>query len=207
MLLDRLVSVLSLVAIAQAAAVGQLPLIARETIEEAAVHAKQLVHSSVTGTLASVFPANSTLAGRPHTILEYHAPCHHSPSLTFLLFPISLSTKNIFGAEGHYAGYTVSDPIDGVRSPMSRGRVAFTGNMTLLPDLSAKERARLSVCYKSYHPDVFWFPPASPGESHHPFDSVWARFDPEDIYYVGGFGDTHYIGHIPVEMYAEAGEK
>lgn len=35
MLLDRLVSVLSLVAIAQAAAVGQLPLIARETIEEA----------------------------------------------------------------------------------------------------------------------------------------------------------------------------
>jgi hypothetical protein len=35
MLLDRLVSVLSLVAVAQAAAVGQLPLIARETIEEA----------------------------------------------------------------------------------------------------------------------------------------------------------------------------
>lgn len=78
--------------------------------------------------------------------------------------------------------------------------------MTVLEDLSTKEKLELAKCYRSYHPDTFWFPPAT-GPSHHPFDAVWARFDPVDIYYVGGFGDTHYIGHIPVDMYAEAGEK
>ena len=81
--------------------------------------------------------------------------------------------------------------------------------MTLLhtSSLSVAERIRLSTCYKHYHPDTFWFPPSTSNTSHHPFDSVWARFDPVDIYYVGGFGDTHYIGHISVDMYAQAGEK
>lgn len=78
--------------------------------------------------------------------------------------------------------------------------------MTLLHDISAEEKNRLAKCYKRYHPDTFWFPPIT-GEGHHPWDSVWARFDPVDIYYVGGFGDTHYIGHIPVDMYDKAGEK
>lgn len=78
--------------------------------------------------------------------------------------------------------------------------------MTLLDELSIKEKTRLAECYKSYHPDTFWFPPAEGKGNGHPFDSVWARFDPVDIYYVGGFGDTHYIGHIPVEMYDKARE-
>lgn len=63
--------------------------------------------------------------------------------------------------------------------------VADAQNMTVLEDLSDKERLRLSACYRKYHPDVFWFPGRVPG---HPFDSIWARFDPVDIYYVGGFG-------------------
>jgi hypothetical protein len=57
--------------------------------------------------------------------------------------------------------------------------------MTIPDDLSDEERRGLEECYKSYHPDVFWFP----GSDSHPWDSMWARFDPADIYYVGGFGE------------------
>jgi hypothetical protein len=43
------------------------------------------------------------------------------------LMPISLSTRNILKNDNHYATYTVQMPSEGVRSPMSRGRVAFIG--------------------------------------------------------------------------------
>lgn len=63
---------------------------------------------------------------------------------------------------------------------------------------------------------------------------MWAKFTPDDIYYVGGFGEyveassssskrwkgaiqrssklmmshsTHYIGHVPVDVYTAAGEE
>lgn len=77
--------------------------------------------------------------------------------------------------------------------------------MTILSDLDTSEEKRLQRCYEQYHPDVWWFP--SKEGNGHPLDAMWARFDVQDIYYVGGFGDTHYIGHIPVEMYAEAGKR
>jgi hypothetical protein len=99
----------------------------RETLAEAASNAKHLVHSISTGTMASVFPSEGDNAGRPFAMMEYHAPCHPDPSLTFVLMPISLSTRNILKNDNHYATYTVQMPSEGVRSPMSRGRVAFIG--------------------------------------------------------------------------------
>ncbi|WWD18747.1 hypothetical protein CI109_103201 [Kwoniella shandongensis] len=176
----------------------------RETLAEAAVNTKKLVHRYTTGTMASVFPDTSDNAGRPFALMEYHAPCHPSPSLTFLLLPISLSTSNILHTDHHYATYTVTTPPEGARTPMSQGRVAFMGNITLLPDLSHAESQALAKCYTQYHPDARWWLPDTKGSPH---VSIWARFDVDDIYYVGGFGDTHYIGHIPTDLYARAGEK
>ncbi|KAK4684321.1 hypothetical protein P7C73_g5869, partial [Tremellales sp. Uapishka_1] len=161
----------------------------RETIEEAAENIRTLVHDITTGTIASVFPHESEHAD---------APCDSPTSLTFLLLPISLSTHNILSSPSHYATYTVQMSSD-VKSPMSRGRVAFIGNMTLLSHPTPDEDARLSKCYTSYHPDAKSWLPSTPDAPHF---SVWARFDIEDIYYVGGFGDVHYIGHVPVELYA-----
>jgi len=83
--------------------------------------------------MASVFPSEGDNAGRPFAMMEYHAPCHPDPSLTFVLMPISLSTRNILKNDNHYATYTVQMPSEGVRSPMSRGRVAFIG---VCPDIS-----------------------------------------------------------------------
>ncbi|WVN89900.1 uncharacterized protein L203_105130 [Cryptococcus depauperatus CBS 7841] len=48
-----------------------------------------------------------------------------------------------------------------------------------------------------------WIPGAL-GSTH---VSIWAKLDVEDSYYMGSFGDTHYIGHIPADMYGKAGEE
>lgn len=92
--------------------------------------------------------------------------------------------------------------------------------MTFLPDLSKEEKAELEKCYLNYHPDAkYWLP----GASNSPHSSVWAKLDADDIYYVGGFGEwvsitfigvslltesdsTHYIGHIPIDLYTKVGE-
>jgi hypothetical protein len=126
------------------------PHIHRETLTEAASNAKHLIHTISTGTMASVFPSEGDNAGRPFAMMEYHAPCHPNPSLTFVLMPISLSTRNILKNDNHYATYTVQMPSEGVRSPMSRGRVAFIG-VSLDPagDLDSANHAngRISLYY------------------------------------------------------------
>ncbi|KAK8858855.1 hypothetical protein IAR55_003085 [Kwoniella newhampshirensis] len=199
----RLAALLSLLSIAAGMVVPPNSQAHRETLAEAAVNTKGLVHKYTTGTMASVFPHASDHAGRPFALMEYHAPCHPSPSLTFLLLPISLSTNNILHTDHHYATYTITTPPEGARSPMGQGRVALMGNITLLPELSPTESHALASCYTRYHPDARWWLPDTVGSPH---TSVWARMDVDDIYYVGGFGDTHYIGHIPVDLYAQAGE-
>ncbi|OXG33648.1 hypothetical protein C359_02128 [Cryptococcus neoformans Bt120] len=182
----------------------------RETLEEAgklttiaAINTKKLIKDVTVGTMSSVFPDGTDNGGRPFAMMEYHAPCHPPPSLTFLLLPISLSTHNIMASSSHYASYSVAMPHKDVWSPMSLSRVAFIGNMTFLPDLSKEEKAELEKCYLNYHPDAkYWLP----GASNSPHSSVWAKLDADDIYYVGGFGDTHYIGHIPIDLYTKVGE-
>jgi hypothetical protein len=117
----------SLIALSLAIPTIASPHVHRETLSEAASNAKHLIHTISTGTMASVFPSEGDNAGRPFAMMEYHAPCHPDPSLTFVLMPISLSTRNILKNDNHYATYTVQMPSEGVRSPMSRGRVAFIG--------------------------------------------------------------------------------
>jgi hypothetical protein len=48
------------------------------------------------------------------------------------------------------------------------------------------ERERLRTCYRRYHPDAWWTPMR---QQKIPHESFWARFEPQDIYYVGGFGE------------------
>lgn len=140
----------SLIALALASPAIASPHIHRETLFEAASNAKHLIHTISTGTMASVFPSEGDNAGRPFAMMEYHAPCHTDPSLTFVLMPISLSTRNILKNDNHYATYTVQMPSEGVRSPMSRGRVAFIGvSLNRVSDLVSGRHAdgRISLYY------------------------------------------------------------
>ncbi|WWC96528.1 hypothetical protein V866_003396 [Kwoniella sp. B9012] len=201
MLFHSLCSLLALTSVLSLTVPSTGQLARRETLVEAAHNARVLVKDVKTGTLASVFPDATDLAGRPFAMMEYHAPCYSNGSLTLILMPISRSAQNIFQNPGHHVAYTVSMPTEGVRSPMSRGRVALMGNVTTLRDISSSQSEELAKCYTAYHPDSkYWLP----GDNNSPHTSYWARLDIDRIYYVGGFGDIHYIGPIPVDLYAKS---
>ncbi|WWC88398.1 uncharacterized protein L201_003309 [Kwoniella dendrophila CBS 6074] len=204
MLLTSLLSALSISSVFSLTVPSSNEWVKRETLAEAAHNARDLVKDVKTGTMASVYPESSDFAGRPFAMMEYHAPCYSNGSLALILMPISRSTQNIFQDPGHHIAYTVSMPTEGIKSPMSRGRVALMGNVTTLRNLSREDEAELSSCYTKYHPDAkSWIP----GNKDSPHFSIWARLDIDRIYYVGGFGDIHYIGPIPVDLYAKSEKK
>ena len=83
------------------------------------------------------------------------------------------------------------------------GHVELLGNGTA-PSVSKQETQSLASCYKSFHPDTA---PWLPGRTDTPHRTEWARFVVDKIYHVGGFGDEHFIGWIPVEKYRDAVRK
>ncbi|KAI0663493.1 pyridoxamine 5'-phosphate oxidase-domain-containing protein [Cubamyces menziesii] len=148
--------------------------------------------------MATVYPGDhATLAGEPFALQEYYASCHANGSLTLLFLPISRHSQNILHSPAHAASISIwSD-----RPAASRPRVSLMGNVTVFPDLSrTPDLASIQACYIAHHPDARWWLPG-PREPH---VAYWARFDPHSVYFVGGFGDEHYIGYIPLEMYQAA---
>jgi hypothetical protein len=49
-------------------------------------------------------------------------------------------------------------------------------------------------------PDAKYWLPSFPNSPHACF---WATFKPSRAFYVGGFGDTHYIGWLDIEKWRE----
>ncbi|EIW83140.1 hypothetical protein CONPUDRAFT_51896 [Coniophora puteana RWD-64-598 SS2] len=76
------------------------------------------------------------------------------------------------------------------------GTVTVYENAKDVPD-----REALQACYLAAHPDAEWWLPEDEEAAH---ISYWARFDPHHVYFVGGFGDEHFIGYVPLDMYREA---
>lgn len=230
-----------------------------ETVEDAARLSRGLVKRESIATLATVYPSDyrdAGLANHPFALMEYYASCHTNGSLTYLFFPISQNARNVAGAPGKTASFTVrvgdsagydgnfqpdvgstdsrlahmdqvtldkanlntgwrawSNSIFGSRSksafngrgPAAAARVALMGRVKVLygvtgeGDTEADREARqMSACFLARHPDAKWWVPGRPGAPH---VAWWARFDPQSVYYVGGFGSEHYIGWIPLELY------
>ncbi|CEL54121.1 hypothetical protein RSOLAG1IB_06832 [Rhizoctonia solani AG-1 IB] len=91
------------------------------------------------------------------------------------------------------------------RGPAATARVALMGNVTVFYGVTGEgdteadvEARQMSECFLAKHPDAKWWVPGRPGAPH---VAWWARFDPQAVFYVGGFGNEHYIGWIPVELY------
>ncbi|KAI0062409.1 hypothetical protein BV25DRAFT_1825385 [Artomyces pyxidatus] len=147
--------------------------------------------------MATIYPADHlTLAGQPYSMQEYYANCHANGSLTLIVLPISRHTQNILHSPSHSASISVSsDP-----PAAARARVALMGSVTLLPDDSPESEA-LKDCYLAQHPDaVEWIP----GDDEGAHVAYWGIFDPHTVYFVGGFGDEHYIGYVPLNLYQTA---
>ncbi|THH07503.1 hypothetical protein EW145_g3341 [Phellinidium pouzarii] len=134
--------------------------------------------------------------GEPFALQEYYASCYANGSLSLITMPISRHTQNILHSPTHSASMTVwSSP-----PAASRARVALMGNVTFLTSQFAIDSG-IRDCYLEHHPDAKWWLPDDPDAPHLAY---WARFDPFGVYFVGGFGDKHYIGDIPLNLYQGA---
>ncbi|KDQ53467.1 hypothetical protein JAAARDRAFT_39148, partial [Jaapia argillacea MUCL 33604] len=173
-----------------------------ETVEDAARLARQLVDLSPNsvGTMATVYPSDHEgLPGQPFALQEYYASCHANGSLTLLFLPISRHSQNILKSPSHAASISIWSE----RPAANRARVSLIGNVTIyLDDDPVPQEEDIRKCYLSKHRDARWW---LPGDEDAPHLSYWARFDPHSIYFVGGFGDEHYIGYIPLGLYQASG--
>ncbi|TDL26159.1 hypothetical protein BD410DRAFT_784208 [Rickenella mellea] len=167
-----------------------------ETVEDAASIARTLMTSTGVGTMATLYPNDHPyLAGEPFALQEYYSSCHTNGSLTLIFMPISRHSQNILHSRNHSASITVwSSP-----PAASQARVSLMGKVHVFPDGTGGENS-IRECYIKSHPDAKrWLP----DNEHGPHTALWARFDPHTIYFVGGFGDEHYIGSIPLPLYQE----
>ncbi|KAK7687061.1 hypothetical protein QCA50_009561 [Cerrena zonata] len=154
-------------------------------------------HHHVLRDVGSTLSCHLSLLGQPFSLQEYYASCHSNGSLTLLFLPISRHSQNIL----HSPTSSASLSIGSDHPTASRPRVALIGNVTVFSSLEeTPDRDEIEACYITKHPDARWWLPG-PREPH---VAYWARFDPHTIYFVGGFGDRHYIGYIPLETYQKA---
>lgn len=174
---------------------------ARETVYDAAKIARDLVEHSnnSVGSMATTFPPNDPRSpAMPFSLPEYYASCHQNGSLTLLFLPISRHSQNILQSTDQAASISITSP-----NPIAaHARVALIGNVTVfrnttdVPDVS-----HIRHCYLSKHPDARQWLPDDDEAAH---IAYWSRFDPHTVYFVGGFGDEHYIGYIPLQLYQAA---
>ncbi|KAJ7594013.1 pyridoxamine 5'-phosphate oxidase-domain-containing protein [Mycena floridula] len=170
----------------------------RESVQDAAVIARSLIDSPPSiGVMATVFPSDHpTLADQPFSLQEYYASCMNNGSLTLVFLPISRHSRNIRASPGNQASISISSKIPDANQP----RVALMGAVSVLADTESVPDS-IKACYLARHPDAKqWLP----GDPHGAHLSYWTRFDPQaskSIYFVGGFGDEHYIGDIPLALY------
>ncbi|KZV66432.1 hypothetical protein PENSPDRAFT_636956 [Peniophora sp. CONT] len=167
-----------------------------ETVDEAAAIARRVLARSAVGTMATIYPEDhGILPGQPYAMQEYYANCFSNGSLALIFLPISRHSQNILHSPSHAASISVwSEP-----PSASQPRVSLMGNVTLLPFGSGEEG--LKECYLREHRDARWW---LPGDDEGAHLAYWARFDPHTVYFVGGFGDEHFIGYIPLEKYQNA---
>ncbi|WFD19645.1 hypothetical protein MCAP1_001881 [Malassezia caprae] len=159
---------------------------------------------------------------------EYYAPCFedsHAADLLYLVLPVSQLWHRVLAASPMTATVAVasSPSVDDVdlrhanvsrsgriqwdpmrpmwrRGMASKSRLTMSGTMHRLA-MEPAEMEKLSECFVAHHPDArMWLP----GSKQSPHTAFWLRFSPSSVYYVGGFGDEHFIGNLDMDAFRAA---
>ncbi|KAJ3180340.1 hypothetical protein HDU85_004045 [Gaertneriomyces sp. JEL0708] len=80
------------------------------------------------------------------------------------------------------------------RGPLDEARVSLIGQLRKIEDEDEVSKAR--VCFFKAHPDAEDFP----------HRSAFYRLEVRDVRWIGGFGDHHFNGWIPKEMYLQSAQ-
>ncbi|SPO26490.1 uncharacterized protein UTRI_04079 [Ustilago trichophora] len=196
--------------------------LAWETKAQALEQAVHLVHDPTVfgvSTLSTRYPSShpiAELAGHVISGPEYFAPCEaDTGTLLYLGLTVSQTWKNILNSDskiatvsiasntnpaipdprhssGHDSKHWEEDRPSWRRGMPSKARITLFGHFSILNVTEQPEQAKKALhCYLDHHPDASHWAPDSDESPHIPF---WATFTVDKVYWVGGFGDEHYIG-------------
>lgn len=162
------------------------------TVHESAVLARRVLDIEKIGTLSTNWP--SDVGGAPIGLPDYFANCEpDTGNPTILELPIATSFKNVRAGSNISLSLRWHAPYKHWYSVASVPRFNLLGRLEELTAEEVKDE-NVAACFVKKHPDAAtWLP----GNRIHV--SKWVRFVVQEIYWVGGFGDRAYIGHIPLE--------
>lgn len=203
-----------------------------ETKTQALEQAVQLVHDPTVfgvSTLSTTYPVDhpvADLAGQVISGPEYFAPCDsNTGALLYLGLTVSQTWRNVLKSEsknatvsiasnanpdvpdprhssGHGANHWHKNRPSWRRGMPSKSRITLFGHFDVLNVTENPAQAeKFSRCYLGHHADASHWAPDSTESPHIPF---WATFNVDKVYWVGGFGDEHYIGWFTSEEWSEA---
>lgn len=169
----------------------------RQSREEAAIEARQFVYDQSFGTLNTINQSGN-YEGFPAGQIEYYID-NAEEDATLLLIAVDMSSafRNINNGSPSSLSIRTGDQPDG-QTPLRAAaakRIILYGEFDYVePSIKAK------AAFFAAHPDALEWAPGVPGFHK----TQWIKFTITGIHYIGGFGDRHYIGSIPVDKYTEA---
>lgn len=203
-----------------------------ETKEQALSQAVELVNDPAhfgVSTLSTIYPADHPVGDLAGTIIsgpEYFAPCEaETGTLLYLGLTVSQTWRNVLNSETKNATVSiVSNTNPAVPDPRhaskrhpehwqkdrpswrrgmpSKGRITLFGHFDVLNVTHHPEVADKALkCYLERHPDASHWAPNATESPHVPF---WATFNVHKVYWIGGFGDEHFIGWFSSEEWNTA---
>lgn len=177
----------------------------RPTVEDAAANARTLINRESLANINTVYQTGDD-KGLPASFVEYYTDCGDGNPV-MLAINMATSFKNIEQGSQYSLTVRVGDhaPHEHVNPKYPGGRpysVAGSPRLNLRGEfkyLEDDEVEEVKECFLKRHKDAVWW---LPGNKIH--ESHFVKFMVDDIYFLGGFGDTAYIGKVPGDLYHKA---
>lgn len=170
---------------------------ARQSREEAVLEARQFVYDQSFGTLNTINKAGN-FEGFPAGQIEYFVDnAEDDASLLLIAVDMSSAFRNISKGSPASLSIRTGDQPEG-QTPL---RAAAAKRIILYGEFDFVEPSPFAkAAFFKIHPDALEWAPGLPGFHK----TQWIKFTITGIYYIGGFGDRHYIGQLPVAKYVDA---
>ncbi|CDR44025.1 CYFA0S13e01816g1_1 [Cyberlindnera fabianii] len=175
------------------------------TVDDAAAIARTLINKESLANVNTIYQEGED-QGLPASFVEYYADCGDGNPV-LLAIDMATSFKNLNKGSPATLSVKVGDhALDEIVNPHYPGsrphsiagspRINLRGKFV---EVSEEEAPELEKCFLKKHKDAAWWLPGNPIHSSH-----WVKFEVDGAYFLGGFGDTGYIGKIPSDLYSNA---
>eukprot|EP00392_Amoebophrya_sp_AT5.2_P015017 g15203.t1 len=183
---------------------------------QAAALAKQLVNKQGFGTMmvryldravAGGVQPRETSTGSSNSFQDFPygqveqiaADCGNRKDIWVFSSPMELTLDSILH-HSDQVSFHVREPNanDTLVDPMTKHRATFLGHLKPGPRFGEAGYAEVADCFFAKHPDAKAWEHLGGGHNF----TFWSMA-PEKIHYVGGFGNSHYIGDVSLSSYEQ----